>query len=171
MHEWWEPDTLTVLLAALRRLRRGQRVYIVIGSRITLLILTLAVLAACGAADPAAPAFATPDQLVQAIQAAQLEAASPAPMTKDDYGLAPLVGSGVRFLIPSLCPDCGGRAFVGSVEEIQQISAYYNILSQASAAFFSWVFISPDGRAMIQINGDLPEEQANRYSAVLDSTR
>jgi hypothetical protein len=77
----------------------------------------------------------------------------------------------VRFLIPSLCPDCGGRAFVGSVEEIQQISAYYNILSQASAAFFSWVFISPDGRAMIQINGDLPEEQANRYSAVLDSTR
>ena len=30
MHEWWEPDTLTVLLAALRQLRRRRRVYLII---------------------------------------------------------------------------------------------------------------------------------------------
>jgi len=30
MHEWWEPDHLNILLAALRRLRRGQRVYILL---------------------------------------------------------------------------------------------------------------------------------------------
>jgi hypothetical protein len=29
MHEWWEPS-LPVILAALRRLRRGQRVYLVV---------------------------------------------------------------------------------------------------------------------------------------------
>ena len=36
MHEWWEPS-LPVILAILRRLRRGQRVFIVIGDRITVL--------------------------------------------------------------------------------------------------------------------------------------
>jgi hypothetical protein len=36
MHEWWEPS-LPVILAVLRCLRRGQRVYVVIGDRITLL--------------------------------------------------------------------------------------------------------------------------------------
>jgi len=29
MHEWWEPN-LPVILAALRRLRRGRRVYILV---------------------------------------------------------------------------------------------------------------------------------------------
>jgi hypothetical protein len=37
MHEWWETHNLTLILAALRRLRRGQRVYIVIGDQIALL--------------------------------------------------------------------------------------------------------------------------------------
>ena len=30
MYEWWEPDHLNIILAALRRLRRGQRVYLII---------------------------------------------------------------------------------------------------------------------------------------------
>lgn len=29
MHEWWEPDHLTLILAALRLLHRGQRVYLI----------------------------------------------------------------------------------------------------------------------------------------------
>jgi len=36
MYEWWETST-PVLLAALRRLRRGQRVYIVLHDKITIL--------------------------------------------------------------------------------------------------------------------------------------
>lgn len=36
MHEWWEHNP-TILLAILRRLARGQRVYIVLGDRITVL--------------------------------------------------------------------------------------------------------------------------------------
>lgn len=28
MHEWWEPDNLNIILAALRRLRSGRRVYL-----------------------------------------------------------------------------------------------------------------------------------------------
>jgi hypothetical protein len=29
MHEWWEPDHIPLILAALRQLRRGQRVYLI----------------------------------------------------------------------------------------------------------------------------------------------
>jgi len=30
MHEWWEPDHLTLIIAALRQLRSGRRVYLII---------------------------------------------------------------------------------------------------------------------------------------------
>lgn len=118
---------------------------------------------------PALPAvrFSSPDQIVAAFQAVGLEASDARPMTKDDYGIAPLVGSGYRFFIPSLGPDSGGRAFIGTPEEIQSLQRYYEELAKGSAILFSWVFVSPDGRAMVQINGDLPEDQARRYEAVM----
>ena len=38
MSKWWEPDLpLPLILAALRRLRRGQRVYIILHDQITIL--------------------------------------------------------------------------------------------------------------------------------------
>jgi hypothetical protein len=49
--------------------------------------------------------------ILAAFRAAGLEAESARAMTRDDYGLAPLLGTGYRFLIPSLCPDCGGRLY------------------------------------------------------------
>ena len=54
----------------------------------------------------------TSQQVVNALKSAGLEAESTSVMTKDDYGLAPLVAvEGTHFLIPSLCSDCGGRIF------------------------------------------------------------
>lgn len=136
-------------------------------TRITLLLLAV-LLAACASAAPA-PAFQTPGDIVAALRAAGLEAENAAAMTPDDYGLAPLVGTGQRFLIPSLCSDCGGRAFVGASAEIEQLRAYYDSLAQASAAFRSWVFVTPDGRALLQINGDPPEARARAYQVVIES--
>ena len=50
--------------------------------------------------------------VVDEFIAAGLEAEDPRPMTKDDYGPAPMTAvEGTRFLIPSLCADCGGRIF------------------------------------------------------------
>lgn len=120
-------------------------------------------------AAPAQPAgrFSSPDQIVAAFQAAGLEAADAYPMSKDDYGIAPLVGQGYRFFIPSLGPDNGGRAFIGTRDEIQTLRRYYEELAKGSAILFSWVFVSSDERAMVQINGDLPEDQARRYEAVM----
>jgi hypothetical protein len=89
-------------------------------------------------------------------------------MTKDDYGFAPLVGEGVRFLVPSICPDCGGRVFVVSnKDERDRLRGYYEELAKGSAMLFSWVF--ERGDVIVQINGDLPEEQARKYEAVIQA--
>ena len=129
------------------------------------LLLALLVVAGCGGAQEAS---FTPDQIIQAFQDAGLEASSPSAMTADDYGLAPYVGQGVHFIIPSLCDDCGGRAYVGTRDEIDQLAAFYEEAGKASALLFSWVFRTQDGRGLVQINGDLPEAEALRYKAVME---
>lgn len=128
------------------------------------LLIVLLALAGCGAKE----ASLTPDQIIQAFQDAGLEAATPSAMTAADYGMAPYVGQGVRFIIPSLCDDCGGRAFVGTKDEINQLAAFYEEAGKASALLFSWVFKTQDGKGLVQINGDLPEADALRYKAAME---
>lgn len=108
-------------------------------------------------------------QVVDAFTAAGLEAENPRPMTVDDYGFAPLVAiEGTRFLIPSLCSDCGGRILsFTSIEDLEKTRAYYVDLGKESAAFFSWTFVKDN--ILVQINGDLPEEQARQYEAALNA--
>lgn len=104
-----------------------------------------------------------------AIIKAGLEFESPSEMTKDDYGMAPLTAKkGVRFFIPSLCSDCGGRLFTFSTkEDLESIYRYYDELGKQSAMFFSWVFFKDN--VLIQINGDLSEEKALEYQTALDT--
>lgn len=164
--------------------------------RVVFVLLGLVVLAACGteasvtstatntAALPeqssAPPASDAPSPtetvaeldsaaVVQAFQEAGLAAKEPRPMTRDDYGLGPLVGEGTRFLIPSLGPDAGGRVIVGTPEEMNKLADYYVSLGKESAAFFSHVFRSKDGSVVVQMNGELPDKQAEEYEAVVES--
>jgi hypothetical protein len=118
---------------------------------------------------PAAkPAQITPDQVVAAFKAAGLEAESIRPLTKDDYGIAPYVGTGLRFLIPSLGEDNGGRIFsVDNPEDLQRLKRYYDEMGKASAMLFSWAFAKDN--ILVQINGDLPEDKARQYEAALNS--
>lgn len=110
----------------------------------------------------------TVDQVGQYLDAAGLEFVSPAPMTKDDYGMAPILGTGLRFLVPSICADCGGRLFAfDNQSDLDKMKTYYEDLAAQSAMFFSWVFTREN--ILIQINGDLPEEQALKYKAALDA--
>lgn len=111
----------------------------------------------------------TSSRAIEAFKAAGLEAEDAKPMTVDDYGLAPMVAiEGTRFLIPSICPDCGGRLFsFASAEELEITRKYYDMLGKGSAVFFSWLFVKDN--LLVQINGDLPEEKAREYEAVLTS--
>lgn len=107
--------------------------------------------------------------VVNAFKSAGLEAEGTYQMTKDDYGLAPLMAvEGLRFFIPSLCSDCGGR--IMSFDDptgLEATKAYYVELGKSSAALFSWVFVKDN--ILVQINGDLPEDRALKYQAALET--
>ena len=119
----------------------------------------------------ATPAFVrwNSEQVVQAFKDAGLEAESTRPMTKDDYGMAPYVATeGTRFLIPSLCSDCGARIMsFDSEEDLNLTREFYVRLGEQSAMFFSWTFVKDN--ILVQINGDLPEDQARQYEAALNN--
>ena len=84
-----------------------------------------------------------------------------------DYGLAPMNAlEGYRFIIPSLCADCGGRLYIfDDPQKLGQMKEYYDGLAEVSAMYFSWVFVQDN--ILIQINGDLPEAQALQYQQAL----
>lgn len=116
---------------------------------------------------PAPAGRFTADEVVAAFQAAGLEAESARPLTRDDYGMAPLLGDGLRFLIPSLCEeDCGGRVFViEDMDDRDRLASYIRDLSDISAMLFSHVFVRDN--IVVQINGDLPDERAAEYERAL----
>lgn len=127
-----------------------------------------ATIAARPTATPRSQADArwTIEQVLGALKQAELEAEDPRPMTREDYGLAPYVGSGVRFLIPSLCADCGGRLFsIENATDLALMKAYYDEMGRQSALLFSWTFARDN--ILLQINGDLPEASAKQYEEAL----
>ncbi len=113
----------------------------------------------------------TTAQVVEAFQVAGLEVENPRPMTKNDYGMAPMRAvEATRFLIPSLCPDCGGRIFsFATRDDLEITKKYYEELGKSSALFFSWVFAKDN--ILVQINGDLPEARAREYENALNALR
>ena len=113
----------------------------------------------------------TSEQAIEAFKKKNLEAEETRSMTKDDYGLAPMVAvEGTRFLIPSLCATCGGRVMSFSTPgHLEAAKTYYDELGKNNALFFSWVFVKDN--ILVQINGDLPEEQARLYEAALEELK
>ena len=117
--------------------------------------------------EPAAFERWTTAQTIAALQASGCEVGQTSIMAKNDYGMAPAVAKeGVRFLIPSLCADCGGRVFAfASQADLDKTRSYYVNMGKASKTLFSWTFARDN--ILIQLNGDLPEAQARRYEAAL----
>jgi hypothetical protein len=124
-----------------------------------LVVLLSLLLSACGSS-------VTGDDVVTAFKNAGLEAEGSYPMTNDDYGPAPYVCTGTRFLIPSIGADNGGRIFIcENAEDLASLKNYYDELGKSSALFFSWTFAK--GNVLVQINGDLPEDKARQYEAAI----
>ena len=116
---------------------------------------------------PTIPAALVPaEEVIAAFKAAGLQAEGTRPLTITDYVLVPYVCQGLRFFIPSLGPDNGGRVFIcdNKVDE-DQLSSYYQSLGQPGSEFFSWVFVK--GNIVVQINGTLPEATAKQYEAAI----
>lgn len=108
-------------------------------------------------------------QVIEAFKAAGLEVGATKALTREDYGMAPLVAvEATRFLIPSLCAegDCGGRVFTFANEANRdKMKEYYDRWGRESAALFSHTFVRDN--ILIQINGVLTDEKAKRYEDAL----
>lgn len=111
-----------------------------------------------------------PLAIIATFKTAGLEAENPSVMEADDYGMGPYVGKGIHFFIPSLCSDCGGRAFVlDNAEDLARLEAYYVEAGRSSAMLFSHVYRR--GNLLVQLNGDLPADKAALYEAALQEVR
>ena len=131
---------------------------------------TTPTLATLPAETPPPTVSLTSKDLVAAFASAGLDAGEPTPMTVKDFGLAPKrTDDATHFLVPSVCPDCGGRAFVfTNLDDLRATKAYYDDLGKSSAAFFSWAFANEARLALVQINGDMSKAQATKYKEVID---
>ncbi len=111
----------------------------------------------------------TPDNVVEAFKRAGLEVGVWHYMLPYDYGQAPRVAdAAIRFYIPSLCADCGGRIFVfTSLEDLLSTQQYYDNLGQGNPSLASWLFVK--GNILVQINRALPGDQARKYEQALYS--
>jgi hypothetical protein len=110
-------------------------------------------------------------EVIAAFRAAGLEVGDTWTLKKDDLGMAPMIYvEGTRFLVPSVCADCGGKVFdFAKLDDLDRTREYYVELGEASAVFFSWTFVKDN--ILLQINGDLPEDKARAYEATLGSLK
>jgi len=106
-------------------------------------------------------------QVESAFQSARLELATPRTMTNDDYGSVPRVAKeGVRFFIPSLGGQKGGRIYsFATAKDLQTVQQYY--ASQSGTP--PWIFIKDN--ILVQIHSDLSESRANQYKNALNTFR
>lgn len=135
--------------------------------RIILLTLIVIIVAACSGQ---AAKTVTGADVVAAFKAAGLEAENTTDMGPKDYGMAPYLCKGTRFVIPSLGKDSigdkGGRIFVcDNPQDVQKLQDFYVKVGQASAAFYSHTFAK--GNVLVQINGELDKAIADKYGAAL----
>lgn len=109
--------------------------------------------------------------VVRAFRDAGLEVGDSYRMSPQDLGLAPLLTRNmVRFLVPSLGADAGGRVFVfRRMRDLRATKRYYDEFGRQSAALFSWTFVNRELLVLVQINGELPESQARKYQRVVQS--
>jgi hypothetical protein len=130
-------------------------------------------LTACGppgVEQPTAPATAvTSAEVVAAFAAAGLEAEHPRPMAIADYGMAPRrTEDATHFLIPSLGTDASGRVMVFErLEDLTETRDYFEELGRRDEQFRSWVLTREPLLVLVQLNGELAEERAQRYDEVL----
>ena len=116
----------------------------------------------------------TPEEVVEAFRDAGAGVGASYPVEQDpDFMESPTPRTceeGTRFEIPSLGKDAGGRVFsYESQEDLQVMRNYYEKLEETpllGPALRSHLY--QDGLLLVQINGDLPKTQADRYGEILE---
>lgn len=110
-----------------------------------------------------------PAEVIAAFRSAGLEVGDIVQLEPSSQGLAPITEKeGIRFLIPSIGADAGGRIFSFRNEaDLAAKRAYYEGLNRRGSMTFSWIFVREN--ILVQINGTLPQERARRYEAAIQA--
>ncbi len=112
------------------------------------------------------PTATNSNDVVLAFQRAGLEIEEARPMMEQDYGTAPQVCDGMRFLLPSLGPSHGGRIYYcDDPAERDSLVAFYEAIGAESPAAVSWLFVKEN--VVVQLNRALSEEKARAYEMAI----
>jgi uncharacterized protein len=109
-------------------------------------------------------------EVIQAFRDAGLEVGESYPVEQEpgweEKPVPRTYEEAMRFLIPSLGGDAGGRVFVfGSEKDLRAVRAFYEGLASSARPY---VYV--EGLVLVQVSNQLPEGEAERYSAVLRET-
>jgi uncharacterized membrane protein (UPF0127 family) len=108
--------------------------------------------------------------VVQAFRDAGLEVGESYPVEQepgwDELPVPRTYEEATRFLIPPLEADAGGRVFVfGSETDLVAVRDFYEGLARSTRPY-----VYDEGLVLVQLSNQLPEDEAERYNAVLRET-
>ncbi|MFP3414816.1 stress protein [Bacillus sp. SIMBA_074] len=135
-------------------------------------------LAACGSNEKAStsndskpkqeakkPEPVTTTSLINEFKKAGLEAENATDLPQKEFGN--MRKDGKRILTPKLGEDKGGRVFEFSKkEDLEKAKKYYDDLSNSAPMLFSHTYAK--GNFLVQMNGDMKDEEFNKYKEVMD---
>ncbi|MFU2033152.1 stress protein [Bacillus wiedmannii] len=111
------------------------------------------------------PEPVTTTSLISEFKKAGLEAENPTDLEQKEFGN--MRKDGKRILTPKLGEDKGGRVFEFSKkEDLEKAKKYYNDLGNSAPMLFSHTYTK--GKFLLQMNGDMKDEEFNKYKEVMD---
>lgn len=130
------------------------------------LLLVAAPLAAAHAQTPPPPPPVISAQHVVDAFIAKGLATTATPMVRADYGKAPFVCKGLKFVVPAMEPPALGRAFYCARKaDGQRLESYYTSLSKDNPAQVVHMLIQRP--FLVVLDGVLPDEKVEAYRAAL----
>lgn len=107
----------------------------------------------------------TTTSLISEFKKAGLEAENPTDLEQKEFGN--MRKDGKRILAPKLGEDKGGRVFEFSKkEDLEKAKKYYDELGNSAPMLFSHTYAK--GNFLLQMNGDMKDEDFNKYKEVMD---
>ncbi|PEP22052.1 stress protein [Bacillus wiedmannii] len=111
------------------------------------------------------PEPVTTTSLISEFKKAGLEAENPTDLEQKEFGN--MRKDGKRILTPKLGEDKGGRVFEFSKkEDLEKAKKYYDDLGNSAPMLFSHTYTK--GKFLLQMNGDMKDEEFNKYKEVMD---
>ncbi|PRT06967.1 stress protein [Bacillus wiedmannii] len=107
----------------------------------------------------------TVDSIITEFKNAGLEAENPTDLPQKEFGN--MRKEGKRIVVPALGEDKGGRLFeITKKEDLEKAKKYYDELGNSTPMLFSHTYAK--GNFLLQMNGDMKDEEFNKYKAVID---